>query len=413
MHIGLFDLYATGHHIPYAERILSGLEAVSTHDITFITLARNDRYSEFFEQNDVVFLDDSDSPLLEDREVGFTEFASTTIEEFFAGGDADAYDVIHFLYVDDIPGPLWRHCPTTGGPRLVGEVNGVFFKRGTVLRRRYIHPLFLRTLQSPVGKLIDAAIPEKSSHETLWRDLYLYRCLDRGTFDRVLVHSEEADEYVSRLNRRGATPVANVPYPKPETFGNDISKRDARDRLDLPPDDSILLFFGTLRKEKGIDRILQALREYAGPAFTMVIAGPPISVSEEEIETVSRISSVNVVSEVGYVDTPELFYRAADGLVLPYTWEFGKECTSQTFGEACSAHRPVIVPDFGVLGRITEEWNLGMTYDHGSMDNLVAVMETFATEGISYSEEQMERYNERHSYERIATDLVNLYNETG
>lgn len=409
MHIGLFDLYASGHHIPYAKRILRGLESVSAHDLTFITLSRNDRYSEFFERNDVVFLDAPDSPLIEDRAADFTEIADTTIEEFFSGGAADAYDVIHFLYIDDIPGPLWRHCPTTGGPRLVGEVNGVFFKRGTVLRRRYIHPIFLRALQSPAGGLIDSAIPDQSSHETLWRDLYLYRCLDNGTFDRVLVHSREADEYVSRLNRRADTPVANVPYPRPETFGNDISKSDARDHLDLPPDDSILLFFGTLRKEKGIGRMLQALRRYEGPTFTTVIAGPPISVGKEEIDSVSRVSKINVVSEVGYVDTPEVFYRAADGLILPYTREFGKECTSQTFGEACSSHRPVIVPDFGVLGRLTEEWSLGMTYNHGSIDDLIRVVETFATEGISYSEEQMKQFNKRHSHKRIATDLVSLY----
>jgi len=43
MDIGLFDLYATGHHLPYAARTKRAIETVSDHDVTFVTLSETDQ----------------------------------------------------------------------------------------------------------------------------------------------------------------------------------------------------------------------------------------------------------------------------------------------------------------------------------------------------------------------------------
>lgn len=409
MDIGLFDLYVTNHHIPYAKTIIEGLKDVSDYNVRFITLSKTDHYSEFFEQNQVVYLDSPDSPIIEDREDDFSEFADAVIEGFFSEGNDENYDVVHFLYADDILGPLWRHSPTTTESKLIVELNGAFFKRGTVLRQQHIHPLFLRMLSSPIRSFFDYVVPEKTTHEALWRDLYLYRHLDTGSFDHMLVHSREAEKYVSRVSTRRTNSIVNIPYPGPEKLGHEISKKEARERLGLQQDGLILLYFGVLRSIKGIDELLKALRQYEGPSFTILIAGPPSTVSEEDIRSTSQLSSVNIVSELKYIETPQVFYRAADALILPYTHAFGKECTSQTMFEACSALRPVIVPDFGAIGRITEEWDLGSTYEHGSIESIIESMSSFAKGELTFSEEQMKRFNQRHSKKQVATELVNLY----
>lgn len=412
MKVGLVDLYTSGHHLPYAHRIKQAIECAPGHEVDFVTLSETEYCRTLFDRDEVTFLDDPQSRQIEDREGEFVDVADELLGRFFTSEAAGTYDVVHFLFADDILGPLWKYCSSSPPFRVVGELNGNFFKRASLLRRRYLHPLFLRALRSPADTLIDAAVPEMSPHQSLWRDLYLYRCLRDGTFDHLLTHSTEASEYVRSVDPVRVTPITNLPYPSPNEFGNGISKRDARDELGLPQDDPVLLFFGTLRSEKGIHELLNALCEYQGPKFTMQIAGPPVTVTESHVSSTADASAVDVVTELEYITEPEVYYRAADALVLPYTREFGRECTSQTLGEACSAMRPVVVPDFGVVGRLTEEWELGATYDGGSKAGLVAAMATFAREGVPYSEEKMERYNLGHSVESVSPQLTAAYSQT-
>jgi len=409
MDIALFDLYTTGHHLSYAARIKRALETVSEDEVTFITLSETSQCKDWFDSDEIDYIDAPDAPPLENRDRSFRNIVDEKISEFCSKGMLEQYDVVHFLYADDIFGPLWRHCPRTTETQLIAELNGVFFHRGTVLQRKQIHSTWLRLLQSPVGRLIDHALPNRTDHESLWADVYLYRFLNRGTFDHVVVHSMEAADYLSRLNPRQASTITKIPYPAPTDFGTDISKSAARDRLGLPSDDPLLLFFGGMRTERGIDILLDALRQYDETSFTMFLAGPPTAVSEREIECIDDESVVNIIYEFGFIDTPELYYRASDAVILPYTWQYGQERASQMFEEICGAARPVIVPDFGVLGRLTEEWELGTTYEQESVHSLTSVLAKFARDEISYSTAQMEEYNTKHSYKQTATTLSRIY----
>lgn len=409
MEIGLVDLYTNGHHLPYASRTKAAIEDASSHSVTFLTLTSSPRCSRLFDEGEVAYLDDQSSPCIEERKEAFDDVADRTLREFLEGGQAEQFDVLHFLFADDILGPLHRYAKPSDRPRMVGELNGVFFERKLPLRQPYVHPLFLATLGSPLGPIIDRIFPEHTDHEQLWRDLHLYRCLRHRTFDHLVTHSREADEYVSRLDPNEVTPVSSVPYPAPVDFGVDLSQSAARERLELPADATIVLYFGTLRKEKGIHQLLRVLRHYEGPEFTMHIAGPPVDVSEEEVLAVGDASPLDVVTELGYVDAPEIYFRAADALVLPYPRVFGRECTSQSLEEASSSLLPVVVPDFGAIGRVTREWGLGTTYEPDSDAALENTLGRVVREGFDYSERRVEQYNRRHSYERAASVLLDVY----
>ena len=411
MEIGMIDLYTDGHHIPYAARTKQALEKVSEHDIKFITISETERCKEWFSTEELVFLKDPESPRTRERETDFDEFAESVISELFSTKHHKSYDVLHFLFADDILGPLFRHARASGGPRIVGELNGVFFERKTPLRQEPAHRLFLTLLKSPVGDVIERAIPDHTEHEQLWRDFHLYRCIKENVFDQIITHSIEANKYVNDLNKEGRQQITRIPYPAPLDFGTDLTKIEARNELDLPSEAPILLFFGTLRADKGINRLLRTLQHYEGPEFIMYIAGPPIDVTREQVQSIQAASEVNIITELGYVDTPEVYFRAADAIVLPYAREFGKECTSQTLEEASSSLLPVIVPDFGAVGRVTKEWNLGMTYRKQSDDALEGALAEFARDGVSYSEKKMQEYNRLHSYEEAATRLYNVYKE--
>lgn len=412
MHVALFDMYSGGHHLPYAYRIKQAVEAATDHEVSFVTLTETEQSRGLFGGADVSYLDPPESPPLEERDGAFADIAERVVEAFFAD-HAREYDVVHFLYSDTILGQLWRHCPRDRDLRVVAELNGTFFHRGTVLQRPYLHEAFLASLGSPVGHVIDAVVPDRTAHEALWKDLHAFRCLKARVFDTVVVHSEEAKDYLTGIAPGDACPIETIPYPAPGDFGRDIAQSEARARLNLSADEPVLLFFGSMRGEKGITFLLEALRGYRGPEFTALLAGPPDTIDRQDIEAVSQDSHATVVHELGYIDTPELYYRAADAVVLPYRRRYGKERPSQLFQEVCGAGRPVIVSDYGTLGRLTEEWDLGVTFEQHSHRDLRRTFEVFATEGIDFSPTRMQEFTRRHSYSRAATLLSASYaNET-
>ena len=55
-------------------------------------------------------------------------------------------------------------------------------------------------------------------------------------------------------------PARFVPHPLYDNFGDKISKEEAREKLNINLDEKVLLFFGFIRKYKGLDILLEAMK---------------------------------------------------------------------------------------------------------------------------------------------------------
>lgn len=411
MKIGLFSLYSTGHHLQYASGLKRGLEAISDHDITFVTLTATDHQESYFSDEEIRFLDSERSLEIEDRPREFHVVADTFVERFVST-QADDYDVIHLLYIDDILSQCGRHFSTLTEPVIVGDLIGPFFTRWPVSRNPYVHASILWLLGSSFAPVLERTVPRRTPHTSFWRDLLLYRALRAPVFDALLVHSQEAREYVEQLTPADVPTTRLVPHPAPDWSATEWSRRDARRTLGLPDTGPVLLFFGTLRTDKGIDLLLDTLCRYDGPEFTMFIAGPPVpgnEIDETTIEAVRRRSAVDVVTKLDYISDPEPYYRASDAVVMPYRRAFGDENTSMVLQEACAAGRPVITPNRGALGRLTTEFGLGLTFEQGSRRDLESTIASFVDRHPLSLRENLEIYAQRNTHERVATELLDVY----
>ena len=58
-------------------------------------------------------------------------------------------------------------------------------------------------------------------------------------------------------------PAQLVQHPLYDNFGEIISKAEARKHLGLPENEKIILFFGFIRKYKGLDILLEAMADFA------------------------------------------------------------------------------------------------------------------------------------------------------
>jgi len=171
--------------------------------------------------------------------------------------------------------------------------------------------------------------------------------------DHIFVHTQSMqDELVEEFGiRKGAVTV--IPFginnAVPHT---DISPAEAKERLGIPPGARTILFFGAIRPYKGLEHLVAAFQQVApkDAGYRLIIAGEPKKDSLDYLrdiqETIASDSSRDqIIQELGFIpdSETELYFKAADVLVLPYTLVF----QSGVLFLAYSFGLPVIAADVG------------------------------------------------------------------
>ena len=186
---------------------------------------------------------------------------------------------------------------------------------------------------------------------------FMYRIVDR-----IIVHTEMMKQ---QLAGRFGVPAAKVTVIEhginsmvPRT---DLTPREARLRLGLPGDERVMLFFGNITPYKGLEYLCAALARLreTDRNLKLIIAGRITNrenaaywetieafISESELEG-ALLRRTEFVPD----DEIEIYFKAADVLILPYRriFQSGVLFLSYAFG------LPVIAADVGSLrGSIIE-----------------------------------------------------------
>jgi glycosyltransferase involved in cell wall biosynthesis len=124
------------------------------------------------------------------------------------------------------------------------------------------------------------------------------------------------------------------------------SQQEARERLGLPPDIPLALFFGSLRTSKGLALLLDTWPAVHArvPDAHLLVAGRPLHGTSVEVAEADGVSfRFGLTTPAAAND----FYAAADVVVMPYD----QVTTSGVMRYAYSAGRPVVATTIGELGR--------------------------------------------------------------
>jgi glycosyltransferase involved in cell wall biosynthesis len=173
--------------------------------------------------------------------------------------------------------------------------------------------------------------------------------------DHIFVHTDAMKaELVSQFGIR-AEAVSVIPFgvnnSVPDT---ELTPADAKRRLGLGTANKAILFFGRIRQYKGLHILVEAFQMLAvrDQSYRLIIAGEPKKDSfgywQEICRSIDnhRISG-QVIREVRFIrdDETEIYFKAADVVVLPYTeiFQSGVLFLAYSFG------LPVIAADVGSL----------------------------------------------------------------
>ena len=194
--------------------------------------------------------------------------------------------------------------------------------------------------------VVDNALP----HERRWGDQVLGKYFFRA-MDGCVVMSSTVDEDLDRLDVKG--PRVSAPHPVYDVFGEAADRQTARDEFGLSPDAPVLLFFGFVRRYKGLHillesmpRILQSL-----PTARLLVAG---EFYEDEAAYRRMIDSMQlsdrVIVHARYIpmETVPKYFAAADVVVQPYI----SATQSGVAQVAYQFDKPLIVTHVGGLAEL-------------------------------------------------------------
>jgi glycosyltransferase involved in cell wall biosynthesis len=141
-------------------------------------------------------------------------------------------------------------------------------------------------------------------------------------------------------------------------YRDDLSKSEARKKLDVAVSATVIVFFGYILSYKNVPSLINIFSQLRSEDLTLLIAGKPDGKSiEEEIKGLSKNDS-RIRLHLGHVqgDDIQLYLKAADLVVLPFLeiLNSGSALLSLSFG--C----PILVPEKGSMGELRasvgDEW---------------------------------------------------------
>lgn len=274
------------------------------------------------------------------------------------------------------------------GPRSWGRTaRHLLAGRPDVAVFQYWHPFFapaygrvarrLRRAGVRVVALVHNALP----HERRRGDRALSRYFLRAC-DGAVVLSASVRRDVEAL--APALPLRQVAHPAYDLFGAAVPRAAAREALGLPEAAPLLLFFGFVRRYKGLHVLLEAMprvRERL-PEARLVVAGEfydePSSYREQAerlgLEAAVRFDDAYVPSE-----RVALYFGAADLVVQPYVaaTQSGVAQVAFHFG------RPVLTTDVGGLAETVPDGEAGLVVPPEDPAALAAAVVRFFEEGLA------------------------------
>ncbi|HSC40415.1 MAG TPA: glycosyltransferase [Chitinophagaceae bacterium] len=208
-------------------------------------------------------------------------------------------------------------------------------------------------------------------------------------------------------------PAARVLHPLYDNFGESIPKAEARRRLGIPEGIPVLLFFGFIRKYKGLDILFNALallkQRIAGTPLQqlkLVVAG---EFYEDEKAYLQQIEETGIsdmlILKTDFIPNQQVrdYFCAADGVIQPYR----NATQSGVTPLAYHFEKPMIVTNVGALPDYVPHEKAGLVAAPEPA-SLAAAIERYFELGEHYFIPHLREEKKKYSWDILVNTIVNI-----
>ena len=173
--------------------------------------------------------------------------------------------------------------------------------------------------------------------------------------DHIFVHTEKMKRDLCEMFNIRESAVTVIPFGINNTVPNtDLTSAGAKQRLGIADGERTILFFGRIGPYKGLEILIQAFQQITAQHgnYRLVIVGSPKKGAADYLREIQRkidrdIQPGRIIQKIEFVrdEDTELYFKAADVLILPYTSIFQSGVLYLGYGFGL----PVIASDVGSM----------------------------------------------------------------
>jgi len=204
-----------------------------------------------------------------------------------------------------------------------------------------------------------------------------------------------------------STNKALTPHPVYDNYGEAVSSVEAAQHLHLDTTNHYILFFGLVRKYKGLDLLMKALSDprLKGKNITLLVAGEFYDdrnfydqLAEELKITVKVVSDFIPDEEVKY------YFSIADLVVLPYR----NATQSGVSSLAIHFDKPMIVSNFGGLPDAVINRQTGYVVEAEPSSIADAIHQFYSLANSSQMVDMVKQEKQKYSWSKVVNELIRL-----
>jgi len=239
--------------------------------------------------------------------------------------------------------------------------------------------------------------------------------------DHIFTHTEKMKAELVAQFDVAENKATVIPFGLNSTVPDTaLTPVDARQRLGLKSDEKVILFFGNIAPYKGVEYLVEAFLEIASrdPSCRLIIAGRPKGNEVYWAEILAKINATPVrekcLLRIEFVPDAEteIYFKAADVLVLPYTHIFqsGVLFLGYNFG------LPVIAADVGSLKDEIVPGRTGHVFPEKDSVVLAKTIENYFAgdlfRNLSHRRADIRQYaNDRYSWTKVGMITKEVYSQ--
>jgi len=271
---------------------------------------------------------------------------------------------------------------------------------GTILRR------VKKNRHTKVIAITDNVIPhEKRPGDKPFTRYFLQPC------DAFITMSDKVMKDLKSIEPEKT--AIQVPHPLYDNFGAAISKQAARQALGIPVADAVILFFGFIRKYKGLDILMEAMKLVKINAQNGLKPPPKLMVAgefyEEEKIYQQQIDALGIrdmlILKTGFIPDSEVknYFCAADMVIQPYR----NATQSGVTPLAYHFEIPMVVTNVGALPDYVPHEKAGLVTQPDAA-SLAAAIERYFSLGEDYFLPQLREEKKKYSWPVLVEEIINL-----
>ena len=267
---------------------------------------------------------------------------------------------------------------------------------GTIAR------LIKSNAHTKVLAITDNVIPhERKFFDAAFTNYFLPVC------DGFLTMSESVKQDL--INLKLTQPIAYVPHPMYDTFGTAIGKNEAKQLLGLDGATNYLLFFGFIRKYKGLGLLLNAFSDERLKALNLklIVAGEFYEDKNPYLEQIEKLGlNDRVIVCDDFIPNNQVsnYFCASDVVVQPYL----NATQSGVTQIAYYYNKPMIVTNVGGLAELVPNNKVGFVCNVSEQEIADAIYNFYNQHKEQEFTNAAEQEKQRFTWQNLCNQLLNL-----